>query len=95
MDQPGICQAATRPSRKVCNKAINLYDVLNCSFRVQPGQCYRLYTRWHYDKMSEYQLPEILRKPLEELVLQVKVQYPCTCVYIYQELMSSGFYIQV
>ena len=46
---------------------------LSLSYRVQSGHCLRLYTRWHYDKMLEYQLPEMLRTPLEELILQIKV----------------------
>lgn len=41
--------------------------------RVQAGHCIRLYTEWHYNKMLEYQLPEILRTPLEELILQIKI----------------------
>jgi len=32
--------------------------------------------------MSEYQLPEILRKPLEELVLQVKVSVHVVFMYV-------------
>ncbi|KAI4300544.1 hypothetical protein L6164_033912 [Bauhinia variegata] len=40
--------------------------------RVQPGVCYRLYPKVIHDEMLEYQLPEILRTPLQELCLQIK-----------------------
>lgn len=40
--------------------------------RVQPGVCYRLYPRIIYDAMLQYQLPEILRTPLQELCLHIK-----------------------
>eukprot|EP01018_Ginkgo_biloba_P025644 Gb_33245 [translate_table: standard] len=40
--------------------------------RVQPGICYHLYPRLIYDAMPQYQLPEILRTPLEGLCLQIK-----------------------
>ena len=39
---------------------------------MQPGVCYRLYPKVIYDAMLEYQLPEILRTPLQELCLQIK-----------------------
>ncbi|OWM79027.1 hypothetical protein CDL15_Pgr003198 [Punica granatum] len=40
--------------------------------RVQPGVCYRLYPRIVHDAMPQYQLPEILRTPLQELCLHIK-----------------------
>ncbi|XP_023768072.1 DExH-box ATP-dependent RNA helicase DExH1 isoform X2 [Lactuca sativa] len=40
--------------------------------RVQPGVCYRLYPKMVHDSMLQYQLPEILRTPLQELCLQIK-----------------------
>ncbi|KAJ0088115.1 hypothetical protein Patl1_32728 [Pistacia atlantica] len=40
--------------------------------RVQPGVCYKLYPRIIHDSMLEYQLPEILRTPLQELCLHIK-----------------------
>ncbi|XP_026425947.1 DExH-box ATP-dependent RNA helicase DExH1-like isoform X1 [Papaver somniferum] len=40
--------------------------------RVQPGVCYRLYPKMIYDAMPQYQLPEILRTPLQELCLHIK-----------------------
>lgn len=40
--------------------------------RVQPGVCYRLYPKLIFDAMPQYQLPEILRTPLQELCLNIK-----------------------
>ncbi|KAK7289786.1 hypothetical protein RIF29_03730 [Crotalaria pallida] len=40
--------------------------------RVQPGECYHLYPRCLHDAFTEYQLPEILRTPLQSLCLQIK-----------------------
>ncbi|CAN0878208.1 DExH-box ATP-dependent RNA helicase DExH3 [Linum grandiflorum] len=40
--------------------------------RVQPGECYHLYRRSVYDTFADYQLPELLRKPLQSLCLQIK-----------------------
>ncbi|MED6168612.1 hypothetical protein PIB30_013107 [Stylosanthes scabra] len=40
--------------------------------RVQAGECYHLYPRCVYDAFAEYQLPEILRTPLQSLCLQIK-----------------------
>ncbi|XP_015074293.1 DExH-box ATP-dependent RNA helicase DExH5, mitochondrial isoform X1 [Solanum pennellii] len=40
--------------------------------RVQPGDCYHLYPRCVYDAFADYQLPEILRTPLQSLCLQIK-----------------------
>eukprot|EP01018_Ginkgo_biloba_P010933 Gb_08623 [translate_table: standard] len=40
--------------------------------RVQPGECYHLYPRCLYDAFAEYQLPELLRTPLQSLCLQIK-----------------------
>jgi ATP-dependent RNA helicase DHX29 len=40
--------------------------------RVRAGTCYALYTRDRFEnKMKKYQLPEMQRVPLEELVLQI------------------------
>lgn len=39
---------------------------------MQPGVCYRLYPKLIHDAMLEYQLPEILRTPLQELCLHIK-----------------------
>ncbi|GLT94813.1 hypothetical protein SLE2022_125340 [Rubroshorea leprosula] len=40
--------------------------------RVQPGVCYRLYPKLIHDAWRQYQLPEILRTPLQELCLHIK-----------------------
>ncbi|XP_072964463.1 DExH-box ATP-dependent RNA helicase DExH3-like [Typha angustifolia] len=40
--------------------------------RVQPGECYHLYPRCVYEALSDYQLPELLRTPLQSLCLQIK-----------------------
>ncbi|KAM3408446.1 hypothetical protein ACQJBY_001529 [Aegilops geniculata] len=40
--------------------------------RVQPGVCYRLYPKVIHDAMPQFQLPEILRTPLQELCLTIK-----------------------
>lgn len=40
--------------------------------RVQPGECYHLYPRCVFEAFSEYQLPELLRTPLNSLCLQIK-----------------------
>ncbi|KAA8518450.1 hypothetical protein F0562_015924 [Nyssa sinensis] len=40
--------------------------------RVRPGFCYRLYPKMVNDAMPQYQLPEILRTPLQELCLHIK-----------------------
>ncbi|CAI9096105.1 OLC1v1032182C3 [Oldenlandia corymbosa var. corymbosa] len=40
--------------------------------RVQPGECYHLYPKCVYDAFADYQLPEILRTPLQSLCLQIK-----------------------
>ncbi|MCL7032494.1 hypothetical protein MKW94_002396 [Papaver nudicaule] len=40
--------------------------------RVQPGECYHLYPRCVYEGFVDYQLPELLRTPLQSLCLQIK-----------------------
>lgn len=41
--------------------------------RVQAGHCFHVFTKLRHEKMAEFQLPEMLRTPLEELVLQIKI----------------------
>lgn len=40
--------------------------------RVQPGECYHLYPKCVFEAFAEYQLPELLRTPLNSLCLQIK-----------------------
>ncbi|XP_022738785.1 DExH-box ATP-dependent RNA helicase DExH3-like isoform X2 [Durio zibethinus] len=40
--------------------------------RVQSGECYHLYPKCVYDTFADYQLPELLRTPLQSLCLQIK-----------------------
>lgn len=42
-------------------------------FRVLAGHCFHLFTNYHNEQLVEYQLPEMLRTPLESLCLQIKV----------------------
>ncbi|KAK9052239.1 hypothetical protein SSX86_028867 [Deinandra increscens subsp. villosa] len=42
------------------------------SGRAQPGECYHLYPRCVFDAFADYQLPKILRTPLQSLCLQIK-----------------------
>lgn len=39
---------------------------------MQPGVCYRLYPKMIHEAMLQFQLPEILRTPLQELCLNIK-----------------------
>ncbi|CAO3593191.1 unnamed protein product [Absidia cylindrospora] len=41
--------------------------------RVQEGLCYHLFTKDKYESLANYETPEILRLPLEELCLRIKV----------------------
>ncbi|XP_018426680.1 PREDICTED: ATP-dependent RNA helicase DHX36 [Nanorana parkeri] len=41
--------------------------------RVKPGCCYHLYNSLRDMLLDDYQLPEIVRTPLEELCLQIKI----------------------
>ncbi|KAG8535344.1 hypothetical protein GDO81_028761, partial [Engystomops pustulosus] len=41
--------------------------------RVKPGYCYHLYNKLRESLLDDYQLPEIVRTPLEELCLQIKI----------------------
>ncbi|XP_075717638.1 LOW QUALITY PROTEIN: ATP-dependent DNA/RNA helicase DHX36 [Rhinoderma darwinii] len=41
--------------------------------RVKPGYCYHLYNSLRDTLLDDYQLPEIVRTPLEELCLQIKI----------------------
>jgi HrpA-like RNA helicase len=39
--------------------------------RTRPGMCVRLYSRKHFDTVHEFQTPEMLRQPLDNLCLQI------------------------
>eukprot|EP01113_Clastostelium_recurvatum_P050098 TRINITY_DN9407_c0_g1_i4.p1 TRINITY_DN9407_c0_g1~~TRINITY_DN9407_c0_g1_i4.p1 ORF type:complete len:475 (+),score=50.42 TRINITY_DN9407_c0_g1_i4:113-1426(+) len=41
--------------------------------RVGPGVCYKLFTKSHFYKMPDQEVPEIFRSPLPQLCLQVKL----------------------
>eukprot|EP00794_Sanderia_malayensis_P015883 gene15883-17483_t len=41
--------------------------------RVQAGYCFHMFTKYQAEILAEYQDPEILRTPLEELCLQIKI----------------------
>ncbi|XP_021919512.1 ATP-dependent RNA helicase DHX36-like isoform X2 [Zootermopsis nevadensis] len=41
--------------------------------RVQPGECYHLYTRAREMALADYPLPEMLRTCLDEVILQIKI----------------------
>lgn len=41
--------------------------------RTQSGICYRLYTKFREERLEDYQLPEMLRVRLEEIILRVKL----------------------
>eukprot|EP00026_Physarum_polycephalum_P000203 Phypoly_transcript_00203.p1 GENE.Phypoly_transcript_00203~~Phypoly_transcript_00203.p1 ORF type:complete len:1178 (-),score=157.51 Phypoly_transcript_00203:119-3652(-) len=40
--------------------------------RVQPGECYKLYTTTKFETFTQFQVPELLRIPLYEVCLQIK-----------------------
>ncbi|GJJ13213.1 hypothetical protein Clacol_007464 [Clathrus columnatus] len=40
--------------------------------RTQPGECYKLYTRQQHEDWDNFPVPEILRTPLESLLLSAK-----------------------
>lgn len=44
--------------------------------RCQPGKCYHLFSRSRYMHLQDYQTPEILRLPLQELCLHTKLLAP-------------------
>ncbi|RMC01106.1 hypothetical protein DUI87_22372 [Hirundo rustica rustica] len=45
----------------------------------QPGVCFRLFSRLRFENMLEFQTPELLRMPLQELCLHTKLQAPINC----------------
>ncbi|KAM7379417.1 hypothetical protein PAMP_004968 [Pampus punctatissimus] len=58
--------------------------------RCQPGQSYHLYPRTQLESMSPFPIPEILRTPLESLVVQAKIHNPnCKAVDFLSEVLDS------
>ncbi|XP_028912181.1 3'-5' RNA helicase YTHDC2 isoform X2 [Ornithorhynchus anatinus] len=47
--------------------------------RSRPGVCFRLYSRLRYQSMSDFQTPELLRMPVQELCLHTKLLAPINC----------------
>ncbi|KAM9587113.1 3'-5' RNA helicase YTHDC2 isoform 4-T6 [Morphnus guianensis] len=47
--------------------------------RCQPGVCFHLFSRLRFQNMLEYQTPELLRTPLQELCLHTKLLAPINC----------------
>uniref|UniRef100_A0A3Q3E053 RNA helicase n=1 Tax=Hippocampus comes TaxID=109280 RepID=A0A3Q3E053_HIPCM len=44
--------------------------------RCQPGICFHLFSQLRFNNMQEYQVPQLLRMPLQELCLQTKLLTP-------------------
>ncbi|XP_053787405.1 3'-5' RNA helicase YTHDC2-like isoform X8 [Vidua chalybeata] len=47
--------------------------------RCQPGVCFRLFSRLRFQNMLEFQSPELLRMPLQEICLYTKLLTPINC----------------
>ncbi|XP_010166880.1 3'-5' RNA helicase YTHDC2, partial [Antrostomus carolinensis] len=47
--------------------------------RCQPGICFHLFSRLRFQNMLEFQTPELLRMPLQELCLHTKLLAPINC----------------
>ncbi|XP_061836673.2 3'-5' RNA helicase YTHDC2 isoform X1 [Nerophis lumbriciformis] len=45
--------------------------------RCQPGICFHLFSQLRFSNMQEFQVPQLLRMPLQELCLQTKLLAPC------------------
>lgn len=56
--------------------------------RVTAGKCYHIYPKLIYKAMPEYQLPEILRTPLPELCLQMKLMHFGSIQHFLQKAME-------
>ena len=55
------------------NVHLHVHACIHTLSRVQPGKCYHLFTQHQQSVLADYQQPEMLRTPLEELVLQIKI----------------------
>ncbi|KAM4614595.1 3'-5' RNA helicase YTHDC2 isoform 2-T2 [Polymixia lowei] len=47
--------------------------------RCKPGICFHLFSRLRFKNMLEFQVPQLLRMPLQELCLHTKLLAPVTC----------------
>ncbi|XP_026152929.1 3'-5' RNA helicase YTHDC2 isoform X2 [Mastacembelus armatus] len=47
--------------------------------RCRPGICYHLFSRLRFSNMLDFQVPQLLRMPLQELCLQTKLLAPSSC----------------
>uniref|UniRef100_UPI003AAAF468 3'-5' RNA helicase YTHDC2 isoform X2 n=1 Tax=Centroberyx gerrardi TaxID=166262 RepID=UPI003AAAF468 len=47
--------------------------------RCRPGICFHLFSRLRFKNMMEFQVPQLLRMPLQELCLHTKLLAPITC----------------
>ncbi|XP_023191635.1 putative ATP-dependent RNA helicase DHX30 isoform X1 [Xiphophorus maculatus] len=58
--------------------------------RCQPGQAYHLFPRKQLEAMTLFPVPEILRTPLESLILQAKIHSPnCKAVDFLSQVLDS------
>lgn len=60
--------------------------------RVKPGVCYHLMTKMRHDLVDKFLKPEVLRKRLDDVILQLKMlQVKLNCIYIsYSYVVLSG-----
>ncbi|XP_047426501.1 3'-5' RNA helicase YTHDC2 isoform X2 [Mugil cephalus] len=47
--------------------------------RCRPGVCFHLFSRLRFKNMLDFQVPQLLRMPLQELCLQTKLLAPSSC----------------
>lgn len=47
--------------------------------RCRPGLCFHLFSRLRFNNMQDFQVPQLLRMPLQELCLQTKLLAPTSC----------------
>ncbi|KAM9338343.1 3'-5' RNA helicase YTHDC2 [Symphorus nematophorus] len=47
--------------------------------RCRPGICFHLFSQLRFSNMLEFQVPQLLRMPLQELCLQTKLLAPSSC----------------
>ncbi|XP_034565378.1 3'-5' RNA helicase YTHDC2 isoform X2 [Notolabrus celidotus] len=47
--------------------------------RCRPGICFHLFSRLRFSNMLEFQIPQLLRMPLQDLCLQTKLLAPSSC----------------